>query len=107
MDENSPVYQIICRTCGQTFEAKGHNARFCPECGKRRKCAQDHISWVRRRKRAEDIRLQEGGEPIAQLEKRHMTELGLPQWYYNLYKSMNKSIYYTWMKKNMEVKPKG
>lgn len=98
------MFELQCIDCGASFEAKGHNARFCPDCAKRRKKAQDHASWVRRKRQEEELRIMAGGETMAQLEKRHAREMGLTKYYYNLFKSMNRNAYYTWMNKQKEIK---
>lgn len=96
------MYQLQCKECGCDFPSKGHNARFCPDCAQRRKRAQDHASWLRRKRQEEEIRIMAGGETIPQLERRHALELGLSRYYYNLFKSYNRNAYCAWMKRQKE-----
>lgn len=100
------MYQLQCKDCGELFMSQGHNSRFCPDCASRRKKAQDHASWVRRKKQEEEIRIMAGGETINQLERRHALELGLSKYYYNLFKSQNRNTYCAWLKREKETETK-
>ena len=98
-----PLFRLECRECGCMFNSKGHNARFCHECARRRKRAQDHAAWIKRKNQEEALRIKAGGESIPQLERRHARELGITTSYYNIFKSTNRNAYHAWLKEEMNI----
>lgn len=78
-------YYKKCEDCGKTYLAKAKNARFCPECRKRRKWESDKSHNSRRKEVTYELSSKKAIEDYRDLlEQLFAIELGLPRKYINL-----------------------
>ena len=98
--------QLTCHVCGERFESRGRNAKFCPDCAKRRKAEQDHAAWIRKKYR-QDISNREQCKEleacIPVIETQHMKFLGLNPYYYGVFKETRRVAYKQWVREHIPM----
>lgn len=93
---------MFCRDCGKIIDEKGGNAKkYCSECAKRRKKAQDKAFYIRKRQkeRQERNNSSKNKRKIAEemLYREHSEYLGISVSYYPIWKKQFPDLHKEYM----------
>lgn len=93
---------VVCRQCGNVFEAHFHNAMYCPSCRELRRKESSRVAWKRKKVKMELERVRGGVEQQKRfnLEIKHMAELGMSYGMYSYWKETHQDEYRKWMEEH-------
>lgn len=92
---------VYCWECGEKIETQSPTKKYCADCAKRRKLAQDHALWVAKKYRMETKRLNAENvskREILRIEKEYAKQLGLNDYYFKLFKNIHRKKYFNYLK---------
>ena len=88
------MYTVICKQCQKEFLAKHTNAKYCVDCQKIVKTAQDKDAWQRRKERGV-VASKKRRMRIQKIDNQLQKELGIPPELFPKWKEENKKYYKT------------